>query len=171
MEVAFPTGSLAEQSGKDLAFVQKLLQLIEKHQLPAPCPIEQRWTARSTSPMSPAYSANPDEVFSWVGVIMYLPPNQSDAQRQEITEGFRQYVKLMRQLCEEFGAQYHWAKIEAPAQDSDAARAAYPEEVRALQTQLAKKYPVKEFNQYRRALDPHGILSNELIDTLFGRNP
>jgi L-galactono-1,4-lactone dehydrogenase len=168
-EVCFPIGPLAAKTGKDLQFVRQLLQVIEKHQLPAPGPIEQRWTARSTAPMSPAYSENPDEVFSWVGIIMYLPPNQSDAQRQEITRSFRQYVELMRPLCEEYGAQAHWAKIEPPTQESVGDRLIDTDEVSYLQRHLQKKYPVKEFNQYRDALDPRRILSNELIETLFGK--
>ena len=40
----------------------------------------QRWTARSTARMSPAYSPHADDVFCWVGVIMYLPPSQTVAQ-------------------------------------------------------------------------------------------
>lgn len=160
MEVCFPIGAVEEQSGRDLQFVQRLLRLIEEHQLPAPCPIEQRWTARSTAPMSPANSANPNEVFCWVGVIMYLPPNQTDAQRQAITEKFRQYVKLMQPLCDEFNAQCHWAKIEPPVGAEEAAQ---------MQQRLQRKFPVKEFNDYRNALDPHRILSNDLVETLFGK--
>ena len=50
---------------KDLDYIDKLLRLIEKEEIPAPGPIEQRWTARSKSPMSPA-SSSEDDVFSWV---------------------------------------------------------------------------------------------------------
>lgn len=169
LEVCFPIGSVAEQSGKDLKFVQKLLNLIEEHNLPAPCPIEQRWTARSTSPMSPAYSTNADEVFSWVGVIMYLPPGQTDDQRRAVTDKFREYARLMRPLLEEYGASVHWAKVEAPPSDTAQDRAAYAKEVEYLRTLVSKKYPVKEFNQYRDALDPHRILSNDLVEALFGK--
>ena len=167
LEVCFPIGSIAERSGKDLQFVQKLVKLIEDNQLPAPCPIEQRWTARSTSPMSPAFSTKEDEVFSWVGVIMYLPPDE--AQRKLVTEKFREYVRLMQPLLDEYGAQVHWAKIEAPAQDTAADKARYEKEVKALRERIAAKYPVKEFNDYRNALDPRRILSNELIETIFGK--
>ena len=73
LEVAFPTGTIESPSGADIQFMEKLLTLVEKHNLPAPAPIEQRWTGRSSSLLSPAYSDDPDEVFSWVGIIMYLP--------------------------------------------------------------------------------------------------
>lgn len=167
LEVCFPIGSLAQRTGKDLQFVQKLIRLIEDKQLPTPCPIEQRWTARSTSPMSPAYSTNEHEVFTWVGVIMYLPADEE--QRVKVTEKFREYSRLMQPLMDEYGAQVHWAKIEAPPQDTAADRDRYTSEVTALRKRAAAKYPVKEFNDYRNALDPRRILSNDLIDTIFGK--
>ena len=63
---------------KDVSFVRKLLLHIEQHGIPAPSPIEQRWTASSTSPLSPAHSEQSNDVFCWVGLIMYLPPSQSE---------------------------------------------------------------------------------------------
>ena len=41
-------------------------------------PTEQRWSAASTTPLSPAHSDRPNDVFCWVGLIMYLPPSQSE---------------------------------------------------------------------------------------------
>ena len=39
--------------------------------------------------MSPAYSLDPDAVFTWVGIIMYLP---HDAElRRRVTESFQRY--------------------------------------------------------------------------------
>ena len=51
------------------------------YQVPAPSPIEQRWTSASSSFLSPGYSANPDTVLTWVGIIMYMPPGQDEAAR------------------------------------------------------------------------------------------
>jgi L-galactono-1,4-lactone dehydrogenase len=51
---------------KDLEYIEELMKLIEKEHVPAPAPIEQRWTAQSKSPMSPASSPNEDDIFSWV---------------------------------------------------------------------------------------------------------
>jgi len=65
-ENCFPTGTIANPSMKDLDYIEKLLRLIEKEDIPAPAPIEQRWTAHSKSPMSPASSSEEDDVFSWV---------------------------------------------------------------------------------------------------------
>ena len=59
-EVCFPIGTLNDATGKDIEFVKQLLDIAESAGIPAPSPIEQRWTARSTSPMSPAYSENKD---------------------------------------------------------------------------------------------------------------
>lgn len=65
-ETCFPAGTLAKPNMKDLDYIDKLKQLIEKQRIPAPAPIEQRWTARSNSPMSPAFSSAEDDIFSWV---------------------------------------------------------------------------------------------------------
>lgn len=62
LEVAFPIGRLSRVGGggwrggapRDVAFMKDLLKEIEARGVAAPCPIEQRWTAASASPMSPA---------------------------------------------------------------------------------------------------------------------
>lgn len=61
-----------------------LLSEIDAAAIPAHAPIEQRWTASTPSPMSPASSPQPDEVHSWVGVIMYLPTEDEET-RSRIT--------------------------------------------------------------------------------------
>eukprot|EP00597_Dinobryon_sp_UTEXLB2267_P011642 CAMPEP_0170132252 /NCGR_PEP_ID=MMETSP0020_2-20130122/23753_1 /TAXON_ID=98059 /ORGANISM="Dinobryon sp., Strain UTEXLB2267" /LENGTH=495 /DNA_ID=CAMNT_0010367523 /DNA_START=279 /DNA_END=1763 /DNA_ORIENTATION=+ len=165
-EVCFSIGSLKEQSHKDTAFVKELLQLIEDNNIPAACPIEQRWTARSTAPMSPAYSNDPEEVFTWVGVIMYLPSTQTDLQRLQIKRKFDEYTTLMAPLLKKYNATVHWAKIELPADDSPT----YKDNLKEMKERLKTRgVPVDEFNRWRRLLDPNGILSNQLIDTLFDR--
>ncbi|KAK1575585.1 hypothetical protein Q3G72_006690 [Acer saccharum] len=84
-ETCFPAGTFAKPSMKDLEYIEELKKLIEKEEVPAPAPIEQRWSARSQSPMSPAYSSAENDIFSWVGIIMYLPTMDA-RQRKEITE-------------------------------------------------------------------------------------
>lgn len=71
-ETCFPAGTLAKPSMEDLEFIEDLKQLIEKQDIPAPAPIEQRWTARSKSPMSPASSSGEDDIFSWVKFQFHL---------------------------------------------------------------------------------------------------
>lgn len=107
LEVCLPIGELAHSSGRDLEFIGKLLAVIEESRIPAHCPIEQRWTARSTAAMSPACSPNVGDVFTWVGIIMYLPPH-GDEQRRSITDKFRDYVRAIEPLVEEFGGKTHW---------------------------------------------------------------
>ncbi|MCL7033845.1 hypothetical protein MKW94_013839 [Papaver nudicaule] len=157
-ENCFPAGSLAKPSMKDLEFMEEMQKLVESKGIPAPAPIEQRWTARSKSPMSPAYSSVEDDIFSWVGIIMYLPT--SDArQRKEITEEFLNYKHLtQKQLWDKYSAYEHWAKIEVP-KDKD--------ELVAVQERLRKRYPVDAYNKVRRELDPNKILSNAMLEKLF----
>ncbi|XP_066334885.1 L-galactono-1,4-lactone dehydrogenase 1, mitochondrial-like isoform X2 [Miscanthus floridulus] len=135
-----PTGTLAKPSMKDLDYIEKLLQLIEK-EIPAPGPIEQRWTARSKSPMSPASSSEEDDVFSWVGI-----PTSDAHQRKEITEEFFNYRSLAQSLWDDYSAYEHWTKIEVP-EDKD--------ELAELQARLRKRFPVDAYNVTRHVwLDP-----------------
>lgn len=72
--------------------MKDLLRELEAAEIPAHSPVEQRWTASSSSPMSPgaAGPGNPaglsaDTVHSWVGIIMYLPTEDA-RQRAAITD-------------------------------------------------------------------------------------
>ncbi|GLE05275.1 hypothetical protein PINS_up014287 [Pythium insidiosum] len=151
-EVAFPTAGAL-----DIDFVETLMQRIEASGVPAPAPIEQRWTARSSSSLSPASSAyNPSQLFCWVGIIMYLP-TPDEAERRAITSAFERYVALYRDMMEPFGGTEHWAKLEWP---EDAA------ERQRMRERLAKRYPLDAFRQAREALDPHHVLSNHIVDEL-----
>lgn len=157
-EICFPAGTLSKPNMKDLEYIEELMQLIELNNLPAPAPIEQRWTASSRSLMSPAHGSTENDIFSWVGIIMYLPT--ADArQRKQITEEFFHYRHLSyTQLWDRYSAYEHWAKIEIPKDK---------EELAALQTRLRKRFPVDEYNKARKELDPNHILSNNMLDKLF----
>ncbi|XP_073278725.1 L-galactono-1,4-lactone dehydrogenase, mitochondrial-like isoform X1 [Primulina huaijiensis] len=157
-EICFPVGTLKKPNMRDLEYIEQLMQLIERENIPAPAPIEQRWTAGSKSLMSPAYSSSEDDIFSWVGIIMYLPTTDA-RQRKEITEEFFHYRKLTQAtLWDKYSAYEHWAKIEVP-KDKD--------ELAAMQARLRKKYPVDAYNKARRELDPNRILSNNMLEKLF----
>ncbi|CAH9068831.1 unnamed protein product [Cuscuta epithymum] len=157
-ETCFPVGTLSKLSMKDLEYIEQLKQLIEKERIPSPAPIEQRWTARSKSLMSPAYSSADDDIFSWVGIIMYLPTMDA-RQRKQITEEFFHYRHLTRaSLWDQYSAYEHWAKIEVPKEN---------DELKALQERLKKRFPVEEYNRARRELDPNHILSNNMLEKLF----
>ncbi|KAI9161798.1 hypothetical protein LWI28_020770 [Acer negundo] len=157
-ETCFPAGTFAKPSMKDLEYIEELKKLIEKEEVPAPAPIEQRWSARSQSPMSPAYSSAENDIFSWVGIIMYLPTMDA-RQRKEITEEFFHYRHLTQsQLWDRYSAYEHWAKIEVPKGK---------EELAALQERLKKRFPVDSYNKARKELDPNRILSNNILEKLF----
>ena len=204
MEFCFPIGTLEDMNkngseeggknvnmmnGKDIAFVERLLTLVERAGIPAPSPVEQRWTASSSACMSPAYAENAEDkqIFSWVGVIMYLPPNQTDEQRSAIKTSFEGYLELIQPLLEEYDAHAHWAKIALPSdepptitpitntpwyasfttkKEATLQSIPYDQKVLNIRSRLASRYPLKEFNAYRGALDPYNIYSNKLIDVL-----
>ncbi|XP_061966063.1 L-galactono-1,4-lactone dehydrogenase 2, mitochondrial-like [Populus nigra] len=97
---------------KDLEFIEELKQLIEKEEVPAPAPMEQRWTACSQSSMSPASSSAEYDIFSWVGIIMHLPTTVA-RQRKEITDEFFHYRHLTQaELWDKYSAYKLCAKIE-----------------------------------------------------------
>ncbi|XP_047941581.1 L-galactono-1,4-lactone dehydrogenase, mitochondrial [Salvia hispanica] len=157
-ETCFPAGTLSKPSMKDLEYIERLLQMIEQEDIPAPAPIEQRWTGCSRSRMSPAYSSSPDDIFSWVGIIMYLPTTDA-RERKQITDEFFHYRRLTQaKLWDDYSAYEHWAKIEVP-KDKD--------ELAALQARLRKRFPVDAYNQARKELDPNHIFSNYMIEKLF----
>ncbi|KAL6498510.1 hypothetical protein OROHE_026607 [Orobanche hederae] len=157
-ETCFPAGTLSKPSMKDLEYIENLMRIIEKENIPAPAPIEQRWTSSSRSLMSPAYSSSEDDIFSWVGIIMYLPTTDA-RQRKTTREEFFHYRRLTQEnLWDQYSAYEHWAKIEAP-KDKD--------ELAALQARLRKRFPVDAYNQARKELDPNHILSNNMLDKLF----
>jgi hypothetical protein len=54
---------------------------------------------------------------------------------------FKQYAGMVQdKLMPQYGASWHWAKIEVP---EDAARLA------AMRAALAERFPLQRFNQYR----------------------
>ncbi|PWA85085.1 CO dehydrogenase flavoprotein-like, FAD-binding, subdomain 2 [Artemisia annua] len=160
-ETCFPAGTLSKPNMKDLKYIEDVMELIEKEEIPAPAPIEQRWTASSKSLMSPASSSSSDDIFSWVGIIMYLPT--SDArQRKQITEEFFHYRHLTQaRFWDQYSAYEHWAKIEVPKDKNELA---------ALQERLRKRFPVDAFNKARAELDPNRILSNGMVEKMFPLN-
>ena len=93
------------------------MQMIEREGIPAPAPIEQRWSSGSKSPLSPA-SNDGDEsspgLHSWIGIIMYLPTDD-ETERDAITRAFKSYAaKEEATLGEKYRIRTHWAKIELP---------------------------------------------------------
>lgn len=147
-----------------MEFMDTLLKEIEKRQIPAHAPIEQRWTSSSSSRMSPAHGPM-GSLFSWVGIIMYLPLSESDKDeqlRQDITHRFnRDYCDLLREIGQlaKYNAVSHWAKLEVPNTIADLIK---------MKQSLGRKYPLDEFNQLRLDYDPKNILGNDLLNLVLG---
>lgn len=161
-EVALPAGSWAAPDSRGSDFVRRILEdVVERRGLPAPSPIEQRWTAATPSPMSPAAaqrwardgSAAPtDAIFSWVGIIQYMPREDDARQRASVTAAFKSDYEAVcrRELWADFRAAQHWAKI-----DLDGLA---PDERREALESLAADYDLEAFEDARAVLDPRGIL-------------
>mmetsp|Transcript_15041 Transcript_15041/g.34487 ORF Transcript_15041/g.34487 Transcript_15041/m.34487 type:complete len:166 (-) Transcript_15041:188-685(-) len=136
----------------------ELLEKVEATDLAVPAPIEQRWSARSRSPMSPAHSRGEDDLHSWVGIIMYLPDDDEE-QRAAITARFwGEYNRLCRdELWPKYDCHPHWAKIELPAT---------PAELEVLRARLRERFPLENLWTAKQKVDPKGVLGNAMIDTL-----
>lgn len=153
-------------TGADLEYMAELLEMIEREGIPAPAPIEQRWSAGSASPLSPATNVRPDGALapgpglhSWIGIIMYLPGDDAD-ERNAITAAFEAYAKRETEaLGEKFQIRTHWAKIELPGD---------PEARVAARRAVESRYDVSGFRELRASYDPKGVLGNDMIEGLMG---
>jgi L-galactono-1,4-lactone dehydrogenase len=138
--------------------MEKLLDGIEEQKIPAHSPIEQRWSASSSSLMSPAHGPE-NGLHSWVGIINYLPSEDKD-QRKAITDLFTgRYSDLVRSVGRPMRMVSHWAKLEEPTSVWKAVD---------LKMIYQDRFPVAEFNKARAKLDPKNILSNPLLNLVFG---
>lgn len=175
-EVCFPSGTYGLPGTASIDFMEDLLKEIESSGLPAPAPIEQRWTSGSTSPLSPA-SVGPqgnesydskNALFSWVGVIMYLPSEDFDPtgyRRQFITDYFKdKYCKLVRRVGEKYDIMCHWAKLEVSDDPNDS-----NSEVAASVRKHFGPSVIEAFNSARDKYDPKRVLSSSVIDQVFGK--
>ena len=174
-EVCFPTGTYGLPGSKSIAFMEELLREVESSGIAAPSPIEQRWTRSSRSPLSPASPSfesdngyeSENALFSWVGVIMYLPSEDMDPtghRREFITESFKdQYCTLVRRVGKKYGIMCHWAKIEVSDDPTDA-NGGVAEDVR---DRFGPRV-VAAYNDARKAYDPKGVLSCDKLDQIFG---
>ena len=154
-ESCFPAGTRAAPDGRDMRYMLRLLDIIEGEGIPAPAPIEQRWTAGSSSLLSPARSTAEDALFSWVGIIMYLPSDDENV-RTSISDAFRTYKgRCETELWPVYGALEHWAKVEGDAR---------------VQERLTKRLGAEalvQFEEARSIYDPQRLLSNPLLDGIF----
>ena len=173
-EVCFPVGTYGIPNSNSIDFMEELLREIESSGIPAPSPIEQRWTSASKSPLSPAsVGMNVREsyetrhaLFSWVGVIMYLPSEDLDPtgfRREFITQSFKdEYCKLVRKVGKKYGSMCHWAKLEVSDDPSDSDGDIASD----VRSHLGPTV-ISAFNAARDLYDPKRVLSCTLLDHIF----
>jgi L-galactono-1,4-lactone dehydrogenase len=158
-EVCFPSGTQENNDNSDTTFMEVLLQKIEEKNIPAHSPIEQRWSCGTSSPMSPA-AGTAESLYTWVGVINYLPSDDPQ-QRKDITKLFNtDYTDLVRHIGRPLKAVSHWAKLEEPTSVWKAVE---------LKSLYLERFPITEFNVARGIYDPNNILSNPLLDLVLGK--
>jgi len=156
LENCFPAGTISNPSLADIDYVVEMKEIIERERIAAASPIEQRWTSRSTSPLSPAYSPNAEDIFSWVGVIMYIT---DEARSPAIQQKFAEYAMRHADLTFKYRGAFHWAKVDLAFHQGR-------ERLEALRGQFRRRFDLQAFQRARRELDPKGVLSNTLVDTV-----
>jgi len=157
LENCFPAGTIDSPSLADIDYVVELKETIERERIAAASPIEQRWTSRSTSPLSPAYSPNSQDLFSWVGVIMYITP---EPLAPEVRRKFLEYAMRHADLTFKYGGVFHWGKV-------DLAFHAGRQRLDTLRQEFRRRFNVDGFLKTRRELDPKNVLGNTLVSTVF----
>jgi len=153
LENCFPAGKLESPSLADIDYVTEMKQIIERERIPAASPIEQRWTSRSSSPMSPAFSDKSDDFFSWVGVILYIT---DEGRAPQIKHCFKDYAIRHADLTFKYNGTMHWGKLDLNFHEGGRRK--------ALQENMRRRFNVEAFLNAKQELDPQNILSNTLIN-------
>jgi L-galactono-1,4-lactone dehydrogenase len=181
-------------TARDLQFVMELLDRLEREKVPAPAPIEHRWTASSRAAMSPAglhgalQGWDPSTKHAWVGVVMYLP-TQNEEERALIGDAFRKYASLQIETARDFSRKDTYKEDLDTRQGTLAhrqstgsfsalavehwAKTEVPVETsdRARKVaRIAARYPTETFARLREELDPKNILGSAHLDALLPRS-
>jgi L-galactono-1,4-lactone dehydrogenase len=156
----------------DVDFVLDVLQTLEDQttttttqhcKIPAPAPIEHRWTSGSTSFLSPVPKRE-GNIWGWIGIVMYLTID-TEKDKEMVINTFRQYRQLVHIVAKKRGLRIreHWAKIEPEIT---------PEEIQIRKNQLMKLYDWSTFRSIQQWLDPKNILMNDWAEQVLplGRN-
>ena len=129
------------------------IMYVEAHDIPAPGPIEQRWTAPSRSPMSPAFSAGENVLFSWVGIIMY----RGFGNAEKIDAYFdERYAREHLHMTGRYGGTVHWAKL--PRFGTGAGGGQTNVELGRLLVQRRFGDRLARFDELRQQYDPDRLL-------------
>jgi L-galactono-1,4-lactone dehydrogenase len=183
---------------RDLRYMGELLRLVRKEGIPAPSPIEQRWTAGSASPMSPASrfggrggggggAADDDDDANTAAAraaaaagrspadavhswvgVIMYLPTSDPKQRDAITRAFRGRYASL--VEREMMPRYGaaWHWAKIEPPASGDGRSADAGALARMRAALARRYPLAAFNALRGELDPKNVLGNELVDALLG---
>ena len=98
--------------------MRRLLKTITNNDIPAPAPLEQRWSASSRSYMSPVGVTKgtnctndiangvieEDTIHCWVGIIMYLPTSNGSKEVDQIRKEITEYVHSDEPIAIKFDA-------------------------------------------------------------------
>ena len=131
-------GGFEHSPHSELESVQALLREAERRGLPAPGPVEQRFSGRSGALLSPC-SDNGDEgaVFMWMNNILYRV-------RRDVDDLWPAYADLLREVGARFGAVPVWCKLDKRCQKTAA--------------MLENRYDLREFERVRSKYDPEQVL-------------
>lgn len=156
MEMCIPIWNDSEV--EDVDFALSILEEIEKLQIPAPCPIEHRFTASSKARLSPAYVKEGEENaishFGWIGVVMYIPEEAEEF----IFAAFENYCKAVLRLAGEkkITVKHHWAKVEPFY---------FNHRKQEIKQYVEENFPeVFNFRELKNMLDPNDVLKNDFAD-------
>ncbi|KAJ3125893.1 hypothetical protein HK098_008144 [Nowakowskiella sp. JEL0407] len=170
-EVAFPatsgkTGMLGKyQVDKyhDLDFMFEFLQRVEENGYGVHDCIEQTWSAASSSPLSPAFDATEaaapstslkpvlkPNVYSWVGVGMYLP-NMGEKLKKIKTQLHEMRNMTITEFWDKYGCMEHWS--------TNCAKSMYGAKM-VVKAEKGRK-AIKRLHELREILDPYNILGSE----------
>jgi len=83
-----------------------------------------------------------------------------EAREEAIRAEFKQFAARHADQTFQFGGSFHWGKIDLAFHEGHV-------RLEALRTQMQSRYDVRAFMKARSMLDPKGILSNRLVETVF----
>lgn len=108
IENCFPVDRI---DGSDLAYSFDLLKKLEERKIPIHGFFEQRWNKASSSKLSLSYSEDANQLFSWVGAMMYKISLDIE-ENKKINDIFENQVETLQiELAEKYNGICHWSKM------------------------------------------------------------
>merc|ERR1719231_776860 len=101
--------------------------------------------------MSPAFSRDVEQIFSWVGVIMYIT---DEARAPTIAKRFQEYAIRHADQTFRYDGTMHWGKLDLSFHEGT--------RLQALRENMRRRFDVDAFLSAKKELDPNNIFSNRL---------